>query len=292
MTTLAWNELVSEVLGYFSIGCWLIVFAPQIYENYQRKSGDSISLSFLYIWILGDVFGLVGGIEQDLIVTALILYIYYFVADAVLLAQIHYYRYKSRRASYGLSQEEERQPLFIASSQSGTAEVAGTRLTASLLLPLAAVLLLGSTAASLVGGCVRSRMLLQMHPLFRLASVPTKPQLVPQILGYISALLFLGARIPQLAKNYRKQSCEGLSIGMFIFSILGNVAFTLSLLLHSLDNDYLLANIPWIIGSTGTLVFDLAIFYQFYLYQVGDPLPSTVLPDDGPGLSEPGRHGT
>ncbi|KAJ1992018.1 putative vacuolar membrane transporter for cationic amino acids, partial [Coemansia thaxteri] len=79
---MAWNELVSEVLGYFSIGCWLIVFAPQIYENYQRKSGESVSLLFLYIWILGDVFGLIGGIGQDLIVTALILYVYYFVADA------------------------------------------------------------------------------------------------------------------------------------------------------------------------------------------------------------------
>ncbi|KAJ2405597.1 hypothetical protein GGF41_007050, partial [Coemansia sp. RSA 2531] len=155
-----------------------------------------------------------------------------------------------------------------------------TRLSASLLLPLLAVLLLGSTTASLVGGSIRAKTLLQLHPLAKLASVPTKPQLVPQILGYISALLFLGARIPQLAKNYRKQSCEGLSIGMFMFSILGNTAFTLSLLLHSLDNDYLLANIPWIIGSTGTLVFDLAIFYQFHLYHVGDT-PSIISADEG-----------
>ncbi|KAJ2833710.1 putative vacuolar membrane transporter for cationic amino acids [Coemansia furcata] len=265
---MAWNELVSEVLGYFSIGCWLIVFAPQIYENYQRKNGDSISLSFLYIWILGDVFGLVGGIQQGLIVTALILYIYYFVADAVLLTQIHYYRYVNRR---GPARDAEREPLFIASDQSETTEPSA-RLSASLLLPLIAILLLGSTAASLVGGSIRAKTLLQLHPLARLATVPTKPQLVPQILGYISALLFLGARIPQLAKNYRKQSCEGLSIGMFTFSILGNTAFTLSLLLHSLDNEYLLANIPWIIGSTGTLVFDLAIFYQFHLYHVGDTL--------------------
>ncbi|KAJ2750404.1 putative vacuolar membrane transporter for cationic amino acids [Coemansia pectinata] len=277
---MAWNELVSEALGYFSIGCWLIVFAPQIYENYQRKSGESISLSFLYIWILGDVFGLVGGIQQGLIVTALILYIYYFVADAVLLAQIHYYRYINRRAARGLVLESEREPLFIASDQSEATEAASTRLSASLLLPLLAVLLLGSTTASLVGGSIRAKTLLQLHPLARLASVPTKPQLVPQVLGYISALLFLGARIPQLAKNYRKQSCEGLSIGMFTFSILGNTAFTLSLLLHSLDNDYLLANIPWIIGSTGTLVFDLAIFYQFHLYHVGDT-PSILSADEG-----------
>ncbi|KAJ2729481.1 hypothetical protein IW152_005608 [Coemansia sp. BCRC 34962] len=277
---MAWNELVSEALGYFSIGCWLIVFAPQIYENYKRKSGDSISLSFLYIWILGDVFGLVGGIQQGLIVTALILYIYYFVADAVLLTQIHYYRYANRRSSHGLVPEPEREPLLLGNNRSETAEASNTRLSASMLLPLIAILLLGSTAASLVEGSIRANALLQLHPLARLASEPTKPQLVPQILGYISALLFLGARIPQLAKNYRKQSCEGLSIGMFTFSILGNTAFTLSLLLHSLDNDYVLANMPWVIGSTGTLAFDLAIFYQFYVYQVGDVLSTDGVDED------------
>ncbi|KAJ2031961.1 hypothetical protein IWW57_000454 [Coemansia sp. S610] len=275
---MAWNELTSEVLGYFSIGCWLIVFAPQIYENYKRKSGDSISLSFLYIWILGDVFGLVGGIQQGLIVTALILYIYYFVADAVLLAQIHYYRYANRRSSHGPVPVSEREPLLLGNDRSETTEAASTRLSASMFLPLIAVLLLGSTAASLGG--VRANTLLQLHPLARLASEPTRPQLVPQILGYISALLFLGARIPQLAKNYRKQSCEGLSIGMFTFSILGNTAFTLSLLLHSLDNDYLLANMPWVIGSTGTLIFDLAIFYQFYVYQVSDTLCTDGVDED------------
>ncbi|KAJ1951235.1 putative vacuolar membrane transporter for cationic amino acids, partial [Linderina pennispora] len=94
---MVWNQVVSKVLGYFSIGCWLVVFAPQIYENYKRKGGDGVSLLFLYIWILGDMFGLIGAFGQDLIITALILYIYYFLADAVLLAQIHYYNYANRR---------------------------------------------------------------------------------------------------------------------------------------------------------------------------------------------------
>ncbi|KAJ2481717.1 hypothetical protein EV174_003392, partial [Coemansia sp. RSA 2320] len=306
-----------------------------IYENYQRKSGESVSLLFLYIWILGDVFGLIGGIGQDLIVTALILYVYYFVADAVLLAQIHYYNHINRRAANSsLEAGCEREPLFIASGQSevtsrglhgdrrdfghycscsgnlaqpnlkqqnsmvcvcGTAgDVAAataeprqsgssTRLATSLLLPLAAVALLGGTIASLYapeGGKSRAMTLLRVHPLSRLAQTPTEPQVVPQILGYISALLFLGARIPQLAKNYRKQSCEGLSIGMFIFSILGNMSFTLSLLLHSLDSNYLLANVPWIIGSTGTMFFDLAIFYQFYIYNASDLQSTSEAEDD------------
>lgn len=45
-------------------------------------------------------------------------------------------------------------------------------------------------------------------------SVPKDDQGVPQamgaqVLGYLSAVLYLGARIPQIYQNYRKQSCEG-----------------------------------------------------------------------------------
>ncbi|KAJ1939139.1 hypothetical protein EC988_007394, partial [Linderina pennispora] len=111
-------------------------------------------------------------------------------------------------------------------------------------------------------------------------SKPVKIHPFSQAMGYISAVLFLGARIPQIIKNYRKKSCEGLSIGMFIFSILGNVSFTMSLMLYSLNSDYILANIPWILGSTGTLFFDLAIFLQFYWYHgTIEPCESTYASD-------------
>ena len=32
------------------------------------------------------------------------------------------------------------------------------------------------------------------------------------ILGYLSAVLYLGARIPQIVKNYRERSCEGMAL--------------------------------------------------------------------------------
>ncbi|KAI9504472.1 PQ loop repeat-domain-containing protein [Coemansia spiralis] len=264
-----WNEVVSDVLGYFSIGCWLIVFAPQIYENYQRKSGDGVSLLFLYIWILGDIFGLIGAVQQSLIVTAIVLYTYYFLADAVLLAQIHYYSYLRKQA---VQAEHEHAAEPLLSDIEANEEQIGSanphqRLNTSIFLPIAVVFVLAN-AAGIIKANIASiaATSLDSQLLSKTKAEPKRPELVPQILGYTSAILFLGARIPQLIKNYRKKSCNGLSIGMFIFSILGNVAFTLSLLLHSLDSSYLLANVPWIVGSTGTLFFDLAIFYQFYIY--------------------------
>lgn len=46
-----------------------------------------------------------------------------------------------------------------------------------------------------------------------------------QILGYISALCYLGARIPQIIKNQRDRSCEGLSLLFFMLSLLGNATY-------------------------------------------------------------------
>lgn len=46
-----------------------------------------------------------------------------------------------------------------------------------------------------------------------------------EILGYLSAVLYLGARIPQIVKNQRERSCEGLSLLFFMLSLLGNLSY-------------------------------------------------------------------
>ncbi|CAO3598034.1 unnamed protein product [Absidia cylindrospora] len=89
---------------------------------------------------------------------------------------------------------------------------------------------------------------------------------LPQLLGWTSAVLYVGSRIPQIVKNHRQKSTEGLSLGMFLFAVLGNVLFTMSIFLRSTDRHYILVNLAWIIGSCGTLVFDFTIFIQFFLY--------------------------
>lgn len=49
---------------------------------------------------------------------------------------------------------------------------------------------------------------------------------LPQTMGWTSAVLYVGSRIPQILKNYKHKSTEGLSFGMFICAVLGNVLFT------------------------------------------------------------------
>ncbi|KAF2673369.1 PQ-loop-domain-containing protein [Microthyrium microscopicum] len=88
-----------------------------------------------------------------------------------------------------------------------------------------------------------------------------------QVLGYASAVCYLGARIPQIVKNQREKSCEGLSLLFFILSLLGNATYGAGILFHSLERDYVLTNLPWLIGSIGTIAEDAIIFVQFHTFK-------------------------
>lgn len=87
-----------------------------------------------------------------------------------------------------------------------------------------------------------------------------------EVLGYGSAVLYLGARIPQIVKNQRERSCEGLSLLFFLLSLLGNATYGAGILFHSVEKEYFLTNLPWLIGSLGTMVEDAVIFVQFSMF--------------------------
>jgi hypothetical protein len=53
---------------------------------------------------------------------------------------------------------------------------------------------------------------------------------------------------------------------------MGNLTYGASILGHSLERDYLNTNLPWLIGSLGTMVEDAIIFVQFRMYA---PKPTT-----------------
>lgn len=70
----------------------MVVFSPQIIENFRRRSADGLSLLFLGIWLAGDVFNILGAVFQSVLPTMIILAVYYTLADIVLLGQCLYYR--------------------------------------------------------------------------------------------------------------------------------------------------------------------------------------------------------
>ncbi|KAJ9607540.1 hypothetical protein H2200_007618 [Cladophialophora chaetospira] len=98
-----------------------------------------------------------------------------------------------------------------------------------------------------------------------------EPEAMPAgalVLGYFSAVAYLGARIPQIIKNARDKSCEGLSLLFFILSLLGNLTYGAGILFHSTESQYVMKNLPWLIGSLGTMAEDVTIFAQFRMYRL------------------------
>ncbi|KAI9591795.1 PQ loop repeat-domain-containing protein [Syncephalis fuscata] len=274
-------QFISAITGYLSIACWIVVFAPQLYENWKRKSSDSLSLHFILIWIVGDLFNLVGVVLQNLLFTMLLLAIYYTLADVALLWQMFYYRNRDASSS---SQYDERVLLqknanehTLLLTEATTARLVQDEPQASnghnrlrktvlyCILPVLSIIAIGL-----------------VHRWISVDAQQNRPhrdygtiQLWPQVFGYISAICYVGARIPQIILNFRNKSCEGLSMLMFIYCVLGNITYCASIFFYSLDYTYLLINLPWLIGSGGTLFFDFVIFWQFYHYQKPVAGPNT-----------------
>lgn len=65
----------------------LYCYSSQLWANYKRKSGESLSLLFLYIWLIGDIFCIVGLILSQLDLFQIILAGYYAVVDCLMIIQ-------------------------------------------------------------------------------------------------------------------------------------------------------------------------------------------------------------
>ncbi|KAK4696458.1 solute carrier family 66 (lysosomal lysine-arginine transporter), member 1, partial [Lecanoromycetidae sp. Uapishka_2] len=124
-------ESLSGICGSISIACWVVVFSPQIIENFRRSSADGLSLQFIIVWLLGDVFNILGAVLQNVLPTMTILAVYYTVADIVLLGQCFWYR------GFTLSDavEEVTKPVVGGADEEAVAEEDGRVTEESALLP-------------------------------------------------------------------------------------------------------------------------------------------------------------
>lgn len=70
---------------------------PQLIENYRNGNAEAISLLFLFVWFVGDITNLIGGIWAGLVPVIVAIAVYFCLADGVLIAQCLYYRARNRR---------------------------------------------------------------------------------------------------------------------------------------------------------------------------------------------------
>ncbi|KAK4466688.1 putative vacuolar amino acid transporter YPQ1 [Cladorrhinum samala] len=116
------------------------------------------------------------------------------------------------------------------------------------------------------------------HPDDVFSSSNERQATIGLMLGYFSAVCYLCARIPQIIKNYKEKSCEGLALLFFLLSLTGNLTYGASVMAYSQERAYLLRALPWLLGSLGTMVEDFIIFVQFRIYSPERKAKATVAP--------------
>lgn len=213
------------------------------------QSGEGLSAVFVVTWLLGDLCNLVGAVWAGLLPTMIILALYYTTCDTILLAQIYFYRWKRRRTSC-----DERRPLLARNNRE--------TISAALLLVRYTGALLFVVAVGIAAWWIGEIQQIDSTP-------PPTSRLEIHVLGWISAVLYLVARIPQIFKN-PKTRCEGLSPALFFFSMFGNVTYSLSICSRSMDWEYLITNASWLAGSALTVFLDAIVLCQIFYYQSAD----------------------
>ena len=277
------KQAISGITGSISLACWIIVFAPQIYENFTRKSSEGLSLTFIILWLAGDVFNVLGAVMQGLLPTMIVLAVYYTLADIVLLWQCLVY-------GDGNDNKEKIKPDFThlspatpinedvlesAYSHSSSLQTRGeegsirsgarsSKLQTALLNTLMVSLVIISGIAGWYISYVKDSR--RKHPggNHRPEDLVFDP--LAQTFGWLCAVLYLGSRVPQIILNYERKSCEGISFMFFLFACLGNLTYVISILSIDTSLHYLWVNSSWLAGSLGTLALDFTIFVQFFLY--------------------------
>lgn len=218
--------------------------------------------------------------------------LYYVLCDLTLLAQVIYYREKRRR-SPDLSSSGETTAL-LGSEESSEEKCHAKKMLESESF-IGTLALLFVAFVGVFGWFI---------------TAPSKGK-VPreiwenkaQIVGWISAILYLTSRFPressplgpksaanrstrqtEILKN-TESKCEGLSLLFFFFALAGNVTFcavslpcsntflsntdvrpSKSILIPSTDTNHMIINMSWLVGSAGTILLDFVVLFQFAYY--------------------------
>ncbi|KAH7349944.1 PQ loop repeat-domain-containing protein [Plectosphaerella cucumerina] len=308
-------EAISGICGSISIACWVVVFSPQILENFRRSSADGLSLQFIIVWLAGDVFNILGAVLQGVLPTMIILAIYYTIADIVLLGQCFYYRgftwkdevVPPKPKPQTRTQPNERtslinshpNPLHHDRERRGSdwsnlspavplldgppsTPISPPSTLQTIIWNALAILMV---CAAGVMGWILSRRYAHSGEHDRDGDGTDDDldfNFWGQVFGWLCAVLYLGSRLPQILLNYRRKSTEGVSMLFFLFACLGNLTYVLSIFAydphcpaggcdaHHGYARYILVNLSWLAGSMGTLLLDMAIFVQFFIYRKDD----------------------
>ncbi|KAK6459369.1 PQ loop repeat-domain-containing protein, partial [Scheffersomyces xylosifermentans] len=272
---------VSKLSGVLSLSVWLFAQLPQIIENHLNESVSGVSLLFLLCWIGGDTTNLLGCILTKALPFQTSLAAYYCFIDCILSLQYWYYTrvFPKHRIHHNLLQS----PNMLRPTTSRKSARHSTRrnrfeddvnrspmqitISHNVHTPHQESFIHKILGASFISSSLGKQA--QSMP------VPIKDATVDIVvntaqIGKISAwtctVLYISSRAPQIIKNHKSGSTKGISVYLFLFAMLGNVFYTISIGGDSEFNEIFMDQLPFIVGSAGTVCFDMVILFQCWLY--------------------------
>lgn len=261
------GHTLSLCFGYISLTFFVFVYGPQIYYNYKRKSVEGLSISFPLLWLLGDFFSITGALLNKLAFTVILIGFLYGMIDVILLSQFLIYPEEGDKSSNDetspllkpvIDSDEPRESVLTIPDYQSCSNSA--RASTSTLAIFGGILWLSNYhESSTFSGLVRV--------VSSLEEPVSEYRQFANICGYLSILLFMFARVPQMIKNRRLKSVEGLSASMFICAILGNFCYAISIVCESQEWEYLERSLPWLGGAFGLIFMDILILFQFLQYR-------------------------
>lgn len=306
-------EHTSKISGILSLSIWLFAQLPQIIENHLNQSVEGVSLVFLLCWISGDVTNLIGCLLTKALPFQTCLAAYYCFIDCILSLQFWYYTrvYPKQKVHHNLLQSPNmmrKSPALLRRNRTKSprtraprggmahkvlsATVVGSLVGTSHAAPIPALGLEEHTWLDNLLEKVReitSIIASNILPLLNIVRGLTSED-VGKCSAWLCSACYLSSRSPQIYKNYKLGSTQGISVFLFVFAMLGNSFYTISIVtdLYLLLLDQFLMDsgdfhkvlydqLPFIVGSMGTIIFDTVIIFQCWYYNVPSLRPSSMI---------------
>ena len=300
--------VAGDLLGLLSILCWVIALFPQLWKNFQNKAVEGISHMFIIIWALGDFSNFIGAIAADQLPFQQVVSGFYVFVDIAMLSQFALYNKRKRdlcgdlcvfggdgsgdtlfppRRRNNIDEYESSEGIeqySIVSTPTGRRSsyvyaplsVAVCISIISLCIALGSGMVPGSSAVetNVYAHPIPAVLQRTVHAFGAETADDGRHDarfVAGYVLGWVSGVTYVVSRIPQLRKTLRERSVEGLSPLLFIFSVLGNLTYGLSIFMNDTGSDtYMMDHLPWLVGSLGTLGFDVVLLVLTLKYDQQD----------------------
>lgn len=246
-------------------------------QNYKNKSAAALSIVFLAEWFAGDLLNLVSSFLTGQLTTQIATATLFVCMDLCLCSQwIYYSKIYVKRDEEEEEEGQDEENLYQVIDNDDDRKhkedfdkqhVSSFAMFTPLLMFGGGVFLLNRYNLETTGmhGAMRHLMSTKECDATAIGNDTTKT--IGVVLAYCSATVYLTSRLPQILKNYTRKSVAGLSPYMFMCAVMGNLTYALGVLIKKPSESELVDALPFLIGSLGTICFDLVILMQHFYYE-------------------------